>query len=80
MFFRWLKCILGCRHLLSQSESGLTLQVYAAIISSLLTWLWTGAKPNKRTYEMICHYLAGWATLDELETHLQQHHPKPNPP
>lgn len=80
LFFRWLKCILGCRHLLSQSASGVTIQVYAAIISSLLIWLWTGAKPNKRTYEMICHYLAGWATLDELEAHLQQHHRKPNPP
>lgn len=80
LFFRWLKCILGCRHLLSQSASGVTIQVYAAIISSLLIWLWTGAKPNKRTYEMICHYLAGWATLDELEAHLQQHHRKANPP
>lgn len=72
LFFRWLKCILGCRHLLSQSESGVTLQVYAAIIASMLITLWTGTKPSKRTYEMICHYLSGWATLDELDAHLEK--------
>lgn len=70
LFFRWLKCVLGCRHLLSESAAGVTLQVYCAIIASLLVSLWTGGKPNKRTYEMICHYLSGWATLDELERHL----------
>lgn len=72
LFFRWLKCILGCRHLLSQSESGVTLQVYAAIIASMLITLWTGTKPSKRTYEMICHYLSGWATLEELDAHLEK--------
>lgn len=80
LFFRWLKCILGCRHLLSQSESGVTLQVYAAIIATLLISLWTGAKPNKRTYEMICHYLTGWASLEELEAHLLQQRRKSKPP
>ena len=72
LFFRWMKCILGCRHLLSQSESGVTLQVYAAIIASMLISLWTGAKPSKRTYEMLCFYLSGWATLDELDAHLKK--------
>lgn len=72
LFFRWLKCILGCRHLLSQSASGVTLQVYAAIIASMLITLWTGTKPSKRTYEMICHYLSGWATLEELDAHLEK--------
>jgi len=80
LFFRWMKCILGCRHLVSQSESGVTLQVYAAIIASLLITLWTGAKPSKRTYEMICHYLSGWATLEELEAHLEEIQKKAKPP
>ncbi len=53
LFFRWLKCVLGCRHLLSQSQEGVQLQVYAAIIAALLIGLWIGAKPNKRTYEML---------------------------
>jgi hypothetical protein len=72
LFFRWLKCILGCRHLLSQSQSGVTLQVYLALIASLLIALWVGVKPNKRTYEMLCHYLAGWATAEEVERHLEK--------
>lgn len=70
LFFRWLKCVLGCRHLLSHSESGVTLQVYFVIIASLLIGLWTGAKPNKRTYEMLCLYLTGWATAEEVDRHL----------
>ena len=70
LFFRWLKCILGCRHLLSTDENGVSLQIYTALIASLLLTLWTGRKPDKRTFEMIQFYLIGWATLDELESHL----------
>jgi IS4 transposase len=70
LFFRWIKCVLGCRHLLSESINGVTLQVYCAIIAALLIGLWVGYKPNKRTYEMLCHYLSGWATAEEVERHL----------
>jgi hypothetical protein len=70
LFFRWLKCILGCKHLLSTSPNGVALQVYAALIASLLITLWTGRKPTKRTYEMLCFYFQGWASLDELTAHL----------
>lgn len=79
LFFRWLKCVLGCRHLLSQSPSGVTLQVYCAIIAALLIGLWVGVKPNKRTYEMLCHYFSGWATADEVDRHLNNLR-KPQPP
>lgn len=72
LFFRWLKCILGCRHLLANSREGVTIQVYVALIASLLISLWTGRKPTLRTLEMLQFYLSGWATLDELETHLRQ--------
>jgi hypothetical protein len=70
LFFRWLKCVLGCRHLLSESRNGVMLQVYCAIIAALLIGLWLGAKPTKRMYEMLCHYFSGWATAEELERHL----------
>lgn len=79
LFFRWLKCVLGCRHLLSHSESGVTIQVYAAIIAALLIGQWTGTKPGKRTYEMLCHDLSGWASLKELESHLKKEREKPPP-
>jgi hypothetical protein len=80
LFFRWLKCVLGCRHLLSQTASGATLQIYAAIIAALLIGLWTGTKPDKRTYEMLCHYMSGWATAEELENHLLKYRQKSRPP
>jgi hypothetical protein len=80
LFFRWLKCVLGCRHLLSQSENGVRLQVYTALIASLLISLWVGRAPTKRTYEMVCFYLTGWATEAELGAHIDHLHQKAPPP
>ena len=71
LFFRWFKCILGCRHLLAHSENGVTIQVYAALIASLMISLWIGRKPTKRTFEMICHYFSGWADEEELLAHIR---------
>jgi hypothetical protein len=72
LFFRWFKCILGCRHLLFHSVNGVAIQCYAALIASLLVVLWTGQKPTKRTWEMIQYYLIGWASLEELQAHLEK--------
>jgi DDE family transposase len=79
LFFRWLKCILGCRHLLSQSENGVQLQVYMALIASLLLSLGVGRAPTKRTYELLCFYLSGWASPAEVITHIARL-PLPPPP
>lgn len=70
LFFRWFKCVLDCRHLLFNDENGVAIQVYVALIASLLIVLWTGRKPTKRTWEMIQLYLLGWASLEELQKHL----------
>ena len=70
LFFRWFKCILGCRHLLAEDANGVAIQVYVALIASLLIVLWTGRKPTRRTWEMLQFYLSGWASLDEVESHL----------
>src|SRR5262245_22965747 len=75
-----MKCVLRCRHLVSESESGVTLQVYFAIIASLLIGLRTGVKPSKRTYEIICFYLSGWATAEEVVRHLLKLQQAPGPP
>jgi hypothetical protein len=77
LFFRWLKCVLGCRHLLANSRNGVTMQVYLAIIASLLISLWVGRKPTIRTLEMIQFYFTGWATEDELMAHLNKLKPLP---
>ena len=70
LFFRWLKCVLGCRHLLSTCQNGVEMQVYLALIASLLIALWVGRKPTKRTYEMLCFYFMGVVELDELTEHI----------
>lgn len=50
----------------------MTIQVYLALIASLLISLWTGRKPSKRTFEMLCLYFSGWASAAEVQAHLQK--------
>jgi len=66
LFFKWLKCILGCRHWLAESERGVALQIYCALIAALLLLRHSGRRPNKRAMEMIRFYLVGMASLEEL--------------
>lgn len=70
IFFRWFKCVLGCKHLLSQSENGIRIEIYAALIASLLIVLWTGRKPSKRTLEMLQFHFQGWASVAEVDAHI----------
>jgi hypothetical protein len=70
LFFRWLKCLLGARHLIAHNRNGVALQMYAALIVSLLLVLQTGRKPTKRTLEMVQHYLLGWVSEQEFDAHV----------
>jgi len=72
IFLRFLKHVLGCRHLLSQSQKGIEIQVYCAIIACMLISLWTGRKPTLRTHEMICWYFCGMADEEELLAHINR--------
>lgn len=72
IFFRFFKHMLGCRHLLSHNQNGIEIQTYCAIIACMMIALWTGRKPTKRTYEMICFYFCGLATEDELMAHIEK--------
>ncbi len=72
LFFRWFKCILGCKHFLAESERGHSLMVYAALIASLLIVIWTGRRPNKRLLETLQLYFSGWATPEELLAYIAQ--------
>lgn len=76
LFFRWLKCLMKCRHFLCESERGVTLQLYLALIGAVLVALWTGKRPNKRQIEALQFYFLGWATLDELMSLLNPPPPK----
>ena len=66
LFFRLLKSLMACGHLLSDSLEGVSIQVYCALIATLLLAEYTGLRPTKRAYELVALYLAGWVTDEEL--------------
>ena len=70
LFFRVLKSVFGCRHLLSDSIEGVTIQLYAALIATLLLAETTGLKPTQRAYELVALYLQGWVDDEEFAEHL----------
>jgi hypothetical protein len=70
IFFRFLKQILGCRHLISTKPEGIMIQMYCAVIACLMINLWTGAKPTKRTVEMLAFYFMGVASEAEMLRHI----------
>ena len=72
LFFRVLKSVFNCRHLLSDSLTRVTIQVYCALIAALLLAEYTGVKPSKRTYELFGLYLQGWVEDDELVCELSK--------
>lgn len=76
LYFRIIKQLLGCRHLLSTKPEGVTIQIYLAIIVCIMILAITGKMPTKRTYEMICFYLLGIASQEELEAHIKKLQPK----
>ena len=66
LFFRWFKKILQADSLLSQSQEGLTIVAYCGLIASMLVTLWTGRKPTKRTFELLCFHFLGLLGDEEL--------------
>jgi len=72
IFFRFFKQFLGCSHLISNSQNGIEIQCYCAIIACLLINLWAGRKPTKRSFEMISYYFMGLASEEELIAHIEK--------
>jgi hypothetical protein len=63
---------LGMRHLLSQREQGVEIQVYCCVIACMLISLETGKKPNKLMVRMIGLYLMGVADEQDVINHLNK--------
>lgn len=80
LFFRWIKCILGTRHFFAESEGGVAIQLYLALIASVLLQLFTGTRPTKRVMELIQMYFLGWATAEELARLIPKYSAKTKPP
>ena len=66
LFFRWLKCMANFQHFYSESPQGMTLQVYIALIGTLLIALETGARPSSYDYALMSLAVAGLAPLDQI--------------
>jgi len=66
VFFRFLKQILGCRHLLSTKQEGIQIQIYAAVIACLMLNTLTGRKPTKWHVTLMALYLQGLATDEDV--------------
>jgi hypothetical protein len=72
LFFRFFKQLLGMRHLLSQRQEGVEIQVYCCVIACMLINLQTGKKPNKAMVLMLGWYLLGVATEQDVMNHLNR--------
>jgi hypothetical protein len=66
LFFRILKQLLGMRHLISQREEGIDIQICCAVIICILIQLISGKRPNKAMRNMIGWYLLGLASQEEV--------------
>jgi len=72
VFFRFLKQILGCRHLLSTRREGVQIQVYAAVICCMLLNTLTGRKPSKWMVTLMSLYLQGLASDADVLSELNK--------
>ena len=46
-----------CRHLFAETQNGMALQIYAALIASVLVVIFTGRKPTKQLLFLLQSYL-----------------------
>jgi len=78
IFFRWFKCVLNCRHLFSETPNGFALQMYSALIASLLVVIYTQRKPNKMLLWVLQLYFQGVARWDQVEAKIKACKPLAN--
>jgi hypothetical protein len=66
-FFRWVKCVMGCGHWMAESRNGVSIQIYLALIGSLLLQLQLGRRPSQRVWELLQWHQSGCLEDNELE-------------
>jgi len=66
LFFRFLKQVLGLKRLFSDKREAVAIQVYCAVIASLLMAQAVGGRVTMDAFRMLNFYLQGWADEDEL--------------
>ena len=65
LFFRWLKCCARWEHLLSESRNGMLMQIYIAIIGTLLLAVATGRQPDSYSFRLMCLVAAGQGSVED---------------
>ena len=65
LFFRWLKCMANFKHFFSESQSAMQMQIYVAIIGTLLMAVATGSRPSKYDFALISSAAAGLCNIEE---------------
>lgn len=75
VFFRWFKCVIKCRHLFAETQNGMALQIYAALIASLLVVIYTGRKPTKQLLFLLQSYLQGNLDWKHVESEILKSKP-----
>lgn len=79
LFFKWLKCVFGKArqwHWFAESEEGVGIQLYSALIASLLLSRKLGKLPTKRMMEAFQWHQMAMISDEELEKVLAQNMPK----
>lgn len=66
LFFRWLKCMVGFQHFFSESQEGMTLQIYIAVIATLLMAVETGSRPSSYDYSLMSLAVGGLIPIEEI--------------
>jgi hypothetical protein len=64
-FFRWLKCLVPCRHWFAESPEGVSFQIYLSLIAALLLAQTLNHRPNLRMLEALQFFQMGWASEEE---------------
>ena len=67
LFLRFLKCTAGFDHLISKSRNGITLQLYVAMIATLLLHLATGQRVSKYSLFWLNSVATGQATWEQMQ-------------
>jgi hypothetical protein len=72
IFFKWLKCTAKLEHLISESQNGVTMQLYVAVIGVLLMHLRTGRRPSIYAANCLAMVAAGQMSVGTMLKILEQ--------
>lgn len=67
LFFRWIKCVTHLKHFVSESPTGMALQLYVAMIGTLLIALETGTRPSKYDFAQMTLVVSGMVSLEDAK-------------